>query len=203
MSEYKYGQYSGSKMARIGYARVSTTQQDLSEQINALEKYGCTKIFSGKHSGKAESNQQQLDALLEYVREDDVVVVTKLDRLGRSLTQCLKALDWFKQYNVGFVAIQQGIDTTKKDDPMAMAMIHLLGLFAELERNFIVDRTQSGKQLKLVSGDKNALGGRPRKLPEEVEKRLLQELQRGISINDAVAKFGVSRATVSRYKKQI
>lgn len=81
-------------MAKIGYARVSTLKQDLNEQIAELEKFGCTKIFSGKHSGKSEQNEEQLNELLNYIREEDVVVVTKLDRLGRSLSQCLKVLGW-------------------------------------------------------------------------------------------------------------
>ena len=125
-------------MAKIGYARVSTVKQDLSEQITALEKFGCEKIFSGKFSGKDEDededletiltrvrqNKVQLDKMLNYVREGDIVVVTKIDRLGRSLIQCLKTLDYFKQNKIGFVALDQGIDTTKRKDPMAMAMIH-------------------------------------------------------------------------------
>ena len=132
-------------MTKIGYARVSTLKQDLSEQIAALEKFGCTKIFSGKHSGKAEKNEEQLNELLNYIREGDTLVVTKLDRLGRSLSQCLRTLDFLLENKIGFIALNQSIDTTKSKDPMAMAIIHLLGLFAELERNFIVERTQGGK----------------------------------------------------------
>ncbi|MFW9274174.1 recombinase family protein, partial [Glaesserella parasuis] len=97
-----------------------------------------------------------------YIREGDTVVVTKLDRLGRSLSQCLKVLDILTVNKIGFIALNQGIDTTKRKDPMAMAMIHLLGLFAELERNFIVERTQGGKLAKIESGDLKAIGGRPK-----------------------------------------
>lgn len=187
-------------MAKIGYARVSTQGQNLKEQLSELEKYGCEKIFSGKHSGKAKENQQQLNELLNYIREGDVVIVTKLDRLGRSLSQCLKVLDFFKEKNIGFIALHQGIDTTIKNNPMATAMIHLLGLFAELERNFIVDRTKSGKQAKLLAGEINALGGRPKKLTAEMEKKLINDFQKGISISEAARKYDISRATVSRYK---
>lgn len=200
-------------MAKIGYARVSTVKQDLSEQIAALEKFGCEKIFSGKFSGKAQNedldtiltrikqNQVQLDNMLNYVREGDVVVVTKLDRLGRSLIQCLKTLDYFTQNKIGFIALDQGIDTTKRKDPMAMAMIHLLGLFAELERNFIIDRTQGGKLAKIESGDLKAIGGRPKILSEKAEKRLLKDLQKNYSLTKLAEKYEVSRATISRYKK--
>ena len=190
-------------MAKIGYARVSTTKQDLSEQIAALKKFGCEKIFSGKHSGKAENNEEQLNELLSYIREGDTVIVTKLDRLGRSLSQCLKTLDYFKQNKIGFVALDQGIDTTKRKDPMAMAMIHLLGLFAELERNFIVERTQGGKLAKIESGDLKAIGGRPKKLSEKAEEKLAKDILKGGSINELAKKYEVSRATISRYKKRV
>lgn len=200
-------------MAKIGYARVSTTKQDLSEQIAALKKFGCEKIFSGKFSGKYEDletiltrvkqNKVQLDKMLNYVREGDIVVVTKIDRLGRSLIQCLKTLDYFKQNKIGFVALDQGIDTTKRKDPMAMAMIHLLGLFAELERNFIVERTQGGKLAKIESGDLKAIGGRPKKLSEKAEEKLVKDILKGGSINELAKKYEVSRATISRYKKRV
>ena len=188
-------------MAKVGYARVSTLKQDLNEQIAELEKFGCTKIFSGKHSGKPEQNEELLNELLNYIREGDVVVVTKLDRLGRSLSQCLKVLDMLTENKIGFVALNQGIDTTKRKDPMAMAMIHLLGLFAELERNFIVDRTQGGKLAKIESGDLKAIGGRPKILSEKTEKRLLKDLQKNYSLTKLAEKYEVSRATISRYKK--
>ena len=200
-------------MAKIGYARVSTTKQDLSEQITALKKFGWEKIFSGKFSGKDEDedletiltrvkqNKVQLDKMLNYVREGDIVVVTKIDRLGRSLIQCLKTLDYFKQNKIGFVALDQGIDTTKRKDPMAMAMIHLLGLFAELERNFIVERTQGGKLAKVESGDLKAIGGRPKKLSEKAEEKLVKDILKGGSINELAKKYEVSRATISRYKR--
>lgn len=188
-------------MAKIGYARVSTLKQDLNEQISELEKVGCKKIFSGKHSGKAEKNEEQLNELLNYIREGDTVVVTKLDRLGRSLSQCLKMLDFLLENKIGFIALNQSIDTTKRKDPMAMAMIHLLGLFAELERNFIVERTQGGKLAKVESGDLKAIGGRPKKLSEKAEEKLVKDILKGGSINDLAKKYEVSRATISRYKR--
>ncbi|MFY1027693.1 recombinase family protein [Actinobacillus seminis] len=107
------------------YAKVSTQGQDLTAQLNALNAFGCEKIFSGKHSGKAKENEQQLNELLNYIREGDIVIVTKLDRLERSLSQCLKVLDMLTENKIGFVALNQGIDTTKRKDPMAIAIIHL------------------------------------------------------------------------------
>ncbi|HDX1172859.1 TPA: recombinase family protein [Pasteurella multocida] len=189
-------------MAKIGYARVSTQGQDLTEQINSLNMFGCEKIFAGKHSGKAKDNEQQLNELLNYIREGDVVVVTKLDRLGRSLSQCLKVLDILLEKKIDFIALNQGIDTTKRKDPMAMAMIHLLGLFAELERNFIIDRTKGGKLAKIEAGDLRAIGGRPKILSKTQEDNLYKDISKGLSINKLAQKYKVSRATISRYKKQ-
>lgn len=187
-------------MTKIGYARVSTVKQDLSEQIAALEKFGCTKIFSGKHSGKAEKNEEQLNELLNYIREGDTLVVTKLDRLGRSLSQCLRTLDFLLENKIGFIALNQSIDTTKSKDPMAMAIIHLLGLFAELERNFIVEQTQGGKRAKLNAGKLNALGGRPLKVTEKIRSKIYKDFSEGMSIREAVEKYALSKATIARLK---
>lgn len=177
-------------MALIGFARVSTSQQDLTSQINHLSKYGCEKIFQGKHSGKEESNKQALTSLIDYVRSGDTVIVTKLDRLGRSLSQVLTCLDIFKDKEVGFIAIEQGIDTTSKKDPISIAMVHLLGMFAELERNFIISRTSEGKA---ASGN---YGGRKPKLAYEQEKEVITKLSQGVSKVVLSKEYGVSRATI-------
>lgn len=187
-------------MAKIGFARVSTLQQDLNEQIRILQEYGCKKIFSGKHSGVSIKNKEQLDELLDYIREGDVVVVTKLDRLGRSLTQCLNTLELFKKRKVGFIAIQQGINTQIQDNPMGTALIQLLGIFAELERSFIVERTQEGKRAKLAAGQKNALGGRPPKVTDKLRREIYKDFEKGVSINIATQKYNLSRATIARLK---
>ena len=188
-------------MALIGYARVSSVQQNLDEQLEALKKYGCEKIFSGKHSGKAKDNKEQLSKMLDYVREGDTVVVTKIDRLGRSLSQVLNVLEEFRKENIGFVAIQQGIDTTKKNDALSMAMIHLLGLFAELERSFIVERTQEGIRLKKERGEK--CGGRPAALNDDKKKKLIEDIKKGSSLNELAFKYKVSKSTVQRIKEEI
>ena len=197
-------------MAKIGYARVSSLKQDLSEQITALKKFGCEKIFSGKFSGKDEDletiltrvkqNKVQLDKMLNYVREGDIVVVTRLDRLGRSLIQCLRTLEYFKQNKIGFIALDQGIDTTKNKDPISMAMIHLLGLFAELERSFIIERTKGGKLAKIKAGHLKAIGGRPPKVTEKIRSKIYKDFSEGMSIREAVEKYALSKATIARLK---
>lgn len=176
-------------MANIGFARVSTNQQDLTDQLSRLEQYGCVKTFSGKHSGKSDTNKEALNELLNYVREGDTVVVTKLDRLGRSLSQVLQVLDQFKEINVNLIALDQNVDTSN-DDPMNTAMVQLLGMFAEMERNFIVSRTQEGKQ---ASGN---YGGRKAKLTQEQKTEVKRKLAGGESKMKLSKEYGVSRATI-------
>lgn len=188
-------------MALVGYARVSSIQQDLTEQLEALKAFGCEKIFSGKHSGKAKDNQEQLNKMLDYIREGDTVVVTKVDRLGRSLNQVLNVLEEFKQQNIGFVAIQQNVDTRKQSDPLAMAMIQLLGIFAELERSFIVERTQEGIRAKREAGEK--CGGRPAALSESKLKQFKADAESGLSLSALGHKYKISRATAQRYRTSL
>tara|TARA_R110001583_G_scaffold192302_1_gene358631 strand:+ start:251 stop:817 length:567 start_codon:yes stop_codon:yes gene_type:complete len=186
-------------MASIGFARVSTQQQDLTSQLTALDAYGCSKVFQGKHSGKADTNKQALEDLIDYVRSGDVVVVTKMDRLGRSLSQVLSTLDRLKTKGVTLVAIDQGIDTTR-DDPMSKAMVQLLGMFAEMERNFIVSRTTEGKN---ASGN---FGGRKPKLTKAQINEVRNKLTQGISKVLLSKEYGVSRSTilnVSRKSEEI
>ncbi|MFZ7175348.1 recombinase family protein [[Pasteurella] aerogenes] len=188
-------------MALVGYARVSSIQQDLTEQLEALKAFGCEKIFSGKHSGKAKDNQEQLNKMLDYIREGDTVVVTKVDRLGRSLNQVLNVLEEFKRQNIGFVAIQQNVDTRKQSDPLAMAMIQLLGIFAELERSFIVERTQEGIRAKREAGEK--CGGRPAALSESKLKQFKIDAESGLSLSALGHKYKISRATAQRYRNSL
>lgn len=178
-------------MAYIGWARVSSQGQDLSRQIERLKEHGCEKVFEGKHSGKAETNREALEGLLGFVRDGDVVVITKLDRLGRSLKQVLNVLDQLKNKNVNVLALDQPIDTTN-DSPMAQAMTQLLGVFAELERSFIVTRTQEGK---IATG---RYGGRPKKLSDQQVKEVIQRHQKGESIASLARTYRVSRMTISR-----
>jgi DNA invertase Pin-like site-specific DNA recombinase len=182
-------QPAGHHMALIGFARVSTQAQDLSIQMEALKAQDCVKIFQGKHSGKADTNKEALEELLEYVRSGDVVVVTKMDRLGRSLSQVLTVLDLLESKGVTLKAIDQGIDTAK-GDPLSKAMVQLLGMFAEMERNFIVSRTAEGRK---ASGN---YGGRKPKLTPEQREEVKQRLIKGESKVKLSKAYAVSRATI-------
>lgn len=178
-------------MSLIGYARVSSVGQDLEYQVARLQEFGCERIFASKHSGKAEANKAKLDELINYVRDGDVVVVTKLDRLGRSLSQVLNTIEVLASKGVFLRAVDQNLDTSD-DSPIAKAMVQLLGMFSELERNFIVTRTQEGK---IASGN---FGGRPPKLSQKQALGVIEEFKMGVSKSELARKYGISRATVKR-----
>ncbi|MDO4779345.1 recombinase family protein [[Haemophilus] felis] len=186
-------------MALIGFARVSTNQQDLSEQIKALEQAGCKKIFQGKNSGRRESNSERLSELLSYIREGDTVVVTKLDRLGRSLGQIISFLEYLRENKIDFKTLDGAIDTTKRNDPISIALIHLLGLFSELERNLIITRITEGKLAK----GKEGIGGRPPKISQEILGDFKKDVLKGKSLSEMARKYDVSEATVYRTRKRI
>lgn len=176
-------------MALVGFARVSSVTQDLGSQIKALEEYGCEKIFSGKHSGKADTNKQAIEELLAYVRSGDTVVITKLDRLGRSLSQVLTTIDELTARKAKLVSLKDRIDTSN-NDTMSKAMVQLLGIFAEMERSFIVTRTQEGKK---ASGN---YGGRKPKLTAEQRAEIKKKLKAGVSKVKLSKAYSVSRATI-------
>lgn len=186
-------------MALIGYARVSTQKQDLTDQINQLKNAGCEKIFEGKNSGKKESNAARLKELLSYVREGDTVIVTKLDRFGRSLIQVLAVLEEFRERKIDFKTLDGIIDTTKRNDPISIATIQLLGLFSELERNFIVMRTQEGKLAK----GKSAIGGRPRKLSGDFLEQFKKDVIAKKNLPKLSQKYAISISTAARQRKRI
>lgn len=192
--------------ALVGFARVSTQGQDLADQLHKLTEAGCTKIFDGKHSGKADSNAEALLKLEDYVREGDTVVVTKLDRLGRSVGQVVSFLDRMKVKGVYIKALEQGIDTSKANDPIATAMTHLLAVFAEMERSMIQSRMDEGKAAAVRSGkhtEQSVKGGRKRTYSAEQEKVIKDRLQVGESVTTISKETGLSRQTIYRIKGQM
>jgi len=174
---------------KIGFARVSTISQDLESQIELLQQAGCEEIFSGKRSGVSTANEDALNELVSYARSGDVVVTTKLDRLGRSLSQVLLVLNQFQNKNITLITLDGAVDTST-NDPMKTAMIQLLGMFAELERNFIVSRCQEGRRR---TGN---LGGRKPKLSDEQKREVNLLFADGMSKSKLSQKYKVSRSTI-------
>jgi DNA invertase Pin-like site-specific DNA recombinase len=120
-------------MALIGFARVSTKEQDLSSQLEQLKAAGCDEVFSGKQSGATDENEKKLTELINYVRKDDTVVTTKLDRLGRSLRMILNTADLIHEKGARLRTLDGAIDTSN-NSPFAKAQLSLIGTFAQLER---------------------------------------------------------------------
>lgn len=178
-------------MAMVGYARVSTQDQDLAAQLEALGAAGCNKIFHGKQSGKSDDNQQKLQELMDYVRGEDIVVLTKLDRMGRSLNKILFTIEELQKKGVAVRTLDGQVDTTS-DNPMQRAMTQLLGVFAELEHSIIVDRLQSGR---IRTGRK---GGRSKALTDIQIHEVQRLFKDGMSKVKLSKKYGVSRATIMR-----
>ena len=128
---------------KIGYARVSTREQHLDMQLEALRAAGCEKIFSEKMTG-CQQNRPELDACLNFLREGDTLVVYKLDRLGRSLKNILTLLEDFKNKGILFTSLQDCIST---EGATGQLMANILGAFAQFERDLIYERTQEGKRI--------------------------------------------------------
>lgn len=181
-------------MALIGYARVSTQDQCLESQLEALTAVGCQKVFYGKQSGKSDGNKNKLAELLNYVREGDIVVLTKLDRMGRSLNLILATIQQLQEQGVQVKTLDGQVDTTS-DSAMQRAMTQLLGVFAELEHSIIVDRLQSGRER---TGNK---GGRKSVLNSSQREGIARKLADGLSISALAREYSTSRATIHRALK--
>ncbi len=179
---------------RIGYARVSTFDQNPELQLEKLRDAGCERVVVEKASG-ARTDRPELTRLLrDMLREGDTLVIWKLDRLARSLKQLIETAEDLKGRGIGLVSLTDAIDTSS---PGGMLVFHLLGAIAEFERALIRERTAAGLAEAKRKGKK---GGRPRCLSEKdtaAAKALLAE--GSLTSKEVAARFGVSKATLYRY----
>jgi DNA invertase Pin-like site-specific DNA recombinase len=177
----------------IGYARVSTSDQTLNLQNDALEKIGCSKIFTDVISG-AKAERKGLEEALAYVREGDTLVVWRLDRLGRSLKHLIEVVGDLDKRGIGFKSLTENIDTTTSGGKL---IFHIFGALAEFERNLIRERTNAGLLAARARGRK---GGRPKSLTGK-RVQMAQELyaNKQNAIADICKTLGISRATLYRY----
>ena len=179
-------------MTTIGYARVSTRDQDLTLQHEALRAAGCTKVFAEKRSG-ARSDRPQLARLLRAVAPSDVVVVTRLDRLARSTLDLLKTVDVLTKAGAEFRSLADAwCDTTT---PHGKLMLTVLGGLAEFERSLIMARTQAGIAKARELG---VTFGRPVRLNARQRRLIAERYGRGETMRELAADFGVGEATVWR-----
>lgn len=186
-------------MAIFGYARVSTLDQNLDSQKDELLKYGCSKIFFEKASGK-NLVRPELKKLLDSLRENDVLVVYKLDRLARSLKDLIELVNDLGVRKVDFVSLSDGIDT---GTAVGKLMFHLVGAFAEFERNIISERTKLGLASARARG---RTGGKPKGLSAVAQKKAIRAKvlydEQKLSINEILKVLEIaSKTTLYKYIK--
>lgn len=176
----------------IGYARVSTNDQETTAQVSALKAAGCERIFREKASG-GRWDRPELHRILDQLRKDDVLVVWKLDRLSRSLRDVLTIMEKLAEEKAGFRSLTEAIDTTT---PAGRMMLQMLGAFAEFERAMLRERTKAGLDSARLEG---RIGGRPAKLNVSQRREILRLVTKGAkTAADAARLFQVHPATISR-----
>ena len=178
----------------IGYARVSTDDQNLDLQRDALSRAGCGRIFEEKESGRAGTKRPALEAALAYLRPEDQLVVWKVDRLGRSLREMLDTAHKLQSQGVKLRSLTEAVDT---ETPTGRLMFNFLGTIAEYFLDLNRERTLEGLRAAAARGRK---GGRRRKLDEEdlaMARALLKDPS--IPVAQVAKRLGVSRATFYAY----
>ena len=176
-------------MAIVGYARVSSTGQSLEVQ---LEKLGhCDKIYQEKKSGRTD-DRKELKQCLEYLREGDTLVITKLDRLGRSIRDLLNIVDGLEKKNISFVVLEQQIDTSTASGKL---LLHMLGAIAEFENDLRASRQADGIKKALENG---VVFGAKAKVSSEQIDLMRSKRASGVLIKDLMAEFSLSKASVYR-----
>ena len=179
----------------IGYARVSTSDQTLDLQKDALQKTGCSKIFTDTATG-AKAERTGLDEALNYVRAGDTLVVWRLDRLGRSLNHLIETITGLNNRHIGFKSITENIDTTTSGGKL---IFHIFGALAEFERDIIRERTQAGLTAARARGRK---GGRPKSLtPKKAQMAEALYKDKNNTIDEICKTLNISRATLYRHIK--
>ena len=179
---------------KVGYARVSSTGQNLEAQIELLKRAGCEKIFQEKKSGTNRTNRVELENALDFVREGDTFVVTRLDRCSRNTLDLYKILELLKNKKVAFKATEQEFDTSTSTGKL---MVGLLSVIAEFETDLRAERQAEGIKSALARGVKF---GAKRKMSEEQVVEAIELQKKGEMTNQQIAdRFGVGRSTLLRY----
>lgn len=179
----------------IGYARVSTLDQNPQHQIDALHEAGCKKIFTEKISG-AIKKRKQLEEALDYMREGDTLVVWKLSRLARSLTQIISTVKDLEERHISLKVLTQNIDTST---PEGRLFFHMNAAFDQFHREIIVDNTKAGLKSARKEG---RIGGRPRLMTDEkhrTAKAMLKDIENYPFISDIIKSLNIGRTTFYRH----
>jgi DNA invertase Pin-like site-specific DNA recombinase len=180
----------------IGYARVSTQDQTLHLQQDALNQAGCDQVYTDTASGSASATERTgLEQALSHLRKGDTLVVWRLDRLGRSLKHLIETVTALDERGIGFRSITENIDTTTSGGKL---VFHIFGALAEFERDIIRERTQAGLQAARARGRR---GGRPKRHPSSKKVAMARALyaDKTNSVSEICKTLGISRATLYRH----
>ena len=181
---------------KLGYARISTRDQSLNLQIDALKKAGCEKIYTDIASG-AKSERPELAKLLENLRTDDVIVIWKLDRLGRSLKHLVALVAELLEKGIGLQSLNDPIDTTTAQGRL---IFNIFASLAEFEKDLISERTQAGLSAARARG---RTGGRPKGLSEkaEITARAAESLykEKQLTVKEITERLGIAKSTLYYY----
>jgi DNA invertase Pin-like site-specific DNA recombinase len=177
---------------KVGYARVSTQEQNLDLQMKALERAGCEKVYKDRGISGTQRDRPQLKKALASLEKGDVLVVWKLDRLGRSLGHLIELVSQLKDRGVGFASLSEDINTTS---PGGKLFFHMMGALAEFERDLIVERTKAGMDAARKRGQHL---GRPPKLDTTQLAAARKMLAQGESRNQVARILKVDPSTLYR-----
>lgn len=180
---------------RVGYARVSGESQDHALQLDALREAGCERIIEETASG-AKTDRPQLAMLLNMMREGDVLVVWKLDRLSRSMRQLIETVDDLNKRGIGLKCLTQDIDTTT---PGGRLVFGVFAAIAEFERAMIIERTKAGMAAAIKRGVKV---GRKKSLSKIEVEGVMARIAQGWTLTDTARELGVHRQTIARYVEE-
>ena len=181
---------------KVGYARVSTNDQHLRMQEDALKSAGCEEIYHDIASG-VKTERPGLEDALAYLREGDALVVWKLDRLGRSIQHLIQTVKALSERQIGFKSLQENIDTTTSGGKL---IFHIFSALAEFERDLIQERTQAGLKAARARG---RMGGRPPLLDEkQVEKMLSRYDEQKLTVEEICKIHSISRPSFYNYLKK-
>ena len=175
----------------FGYCRVSTEEQVLDRQLESLKKYNCDEIFMEKITG-TKANRPELNKLKEKVREEDIVVIESLSRLGRSTKNLLELVEYFKGKKVKLISTKENIDT---ESATGQLLLTVLSAISQFERDLTVERTKEGLAAARARGRK---GGRPKSDEKALNKAIKLYQSKEYSIKEIVSMTGISQSTIYR-----